>query len=96
MDKVRICELRVGDTFEMDLHRWKVFEIREGRIIFAQFRTDTAARCRVGEYNSRACGSMQIVHLIKRANEQITEVVGEDQKTGNGIVGPAADPESAG
>jgi hypothetical protein len=96
MDKVRICSLRVGDTFEMDLHRWKVFEIREGRIIFAQFRTDTAARCRVGEYNSRACGSKQIVHLIKRANEQTTGVVVADQKTGNGIVGPGPAAEYPG
>lgn len=75
MEKVRICELRVGDEFEMDGLGWRVTSIADGVTSFAQFRSDRPYWSRWGGGSSRGSRSQQFVYLIKRAYEQTSGMV---------------------
>jgi hypothetical protein len=79
--KVRICELQVGDSFEMNGVRWKVRQKMDGVIVFARLRLMYGRLWKYGgEIESRGSRSQQFVNLIKRDHEQITGVVDGDKK----------------
>lgn len=85
MVTVRICELRVGDVFEMYGIRWRVSAREGGRVFFGQLRHNGGWWLRSGKDGDRGWTSQQFVYLItKAAYEQTTGMVGQDPETGNG------------
>jgi hypothetical protein len=70
--KIRINQLHAGDIFEMCGYRWKVTDIKEGKIYFVQNRPDRPGWSRAKTTKeSRGCKSNEFVNLIRRDDEKI-------------------------
>jgi hypothetical protein len=85
MTSVRICELRIGDVFEIGMVRHKVAGILGGRIYYRLIKRGNSKW--TGTVSSMGERSQLFVNLISRKNEQDHGVV----KSGEGSdAGPGA------
>jgi hypothetical protein len=95
MEKIRICDLKMGDMFEMDGQRWRVEIIDNGRVYFRRYNPGEK-KWRRGwgsDIGSRGAESVQFVNLEKRAHEkkEWPGSVETDIRAEEGADGSAAD-----
>jgi hypothetical protein len=65
MEKIRACQLLKGDTFEMWGHRFKVKEIRDGRIYYRYVQESGYGGDRGGGADSIGIKSQLFVNFIQ-------------------------------
>jgi hypothetical protein len=87
---VRVCELEVGDYFETDGQRFRVTEIKDGRLYYGRFRNGKPYFSRwQGKWRmSRGSRSMLFVYLIKSKHEQTSGMVEESVRSKGNCDGP--------